>query len=172
MDGINTESRIARYEVKLKEQLGSQPIQKIDPGGGIHVEGDGHGNGHLQTNQENKDPFDNNTLQLLDYLSSLIINSNSTPETNGPYALASIPSSIYSVRQRNNPARKTTVTPSFYQPTSTIISMSPDPIKGGKHVISYSTNPGNEDQISFFVNFFNHYSFRFFVKKSGTTRKY
>ena len=31
MDGDSTESRIARYEVNLKQQLGSQPIQKIDP---------------------------------------------------------------------------------------------------------------------------------------------
>ena len=155
MDGGNSESRIARYEVNLKQQLGSQPIQKIDPGGGVRHVGVGDGvQGNRKniksTNQETSDQFVNNTVQLLDYLSSLIINSNSTSSNSGLNASMAKDSSspMHSLMRKINPTRQTTVTPSFYQPTSTIISMSPPTsFNGGKkHVISYSTNSGNNEE--------------------------
>ena len=52
---------------------------------------------------------------------------------------------LISAMMQKIPTRQTTVTPSFYQPTSTIISMAPGSMKGGKHVISYATNPGIEE---------------------------
>ena len=118
--GTNTESRNARYEVKLKQQLGSQPIEKIDPGGGGHMDGIGHGDENLHTNQQQNDQFVNNTLQLLDYLSSLIINSNATSSVQSDSM--DLNSSSIPIIVANIPSRQTTVTPSFYQPTSTITS--------------------------------------------------
>ena len=116
MDGGNTESRIARYEVNLKQQLGSQPIQKIDPGGGVSHVGIGDGvQGNRKniksTNQETSDQFVNNAVQLLDYLSSLIINSNSTSSNSGSNASMEKASSspMHSLMRKINPTRQTTV---------------------------------------------------------------
>ena len=127
-------------------QLGSRPFQKIDPGGGIYEDnGASAMNKNMKTNQENSDQFVNNTIQLLDYLSSLIINSNST-ESVGSLFVPSNPPTISEVGN-NDQRRQTTVKPFLYKPTSTIISRpSSNFLKGPQHAMSYETNPGNAAQ--------------------------